>query len=158
MRQAAMPRRKHDETIPRILVRAMFGLVVFSVIAVLIGQNTGMGLRLTPEAAPVEQRMLAFEDQLDGATVVLDHETGAKVALLPADGDGFVRGVLRGLTRDRALTRMEETNVYLLTAWDDGRLSIEDPATGQRFDLNSFGRDNLAAFARFLKSREDQQQ
>ena len=157
MRDAAMRRQPRDETIPRILLRAMFGLVAFSFVAVLIGQNTGVGLRLTPEAAPVERRMIAFEDRDDGSTVVRDHETGAKVALLEPGGDGFVRGVLRGLTRDRALTRMEETNVYLLTAWDDGRLSIEDPATGQRFDLNSFGVDNLEAFARFLKSREDDQ-
>lgn len=157
MREAAMRRQPRDETIPRILLRAMLGLVVFSFVAVLIGQNTGIGLRLTPEASPVEQRMLVFEDRLDGSTVVLDHETGAKVALLEPGGDGFVRGVLRGLTRDRALTRMEETNIYLLTAWDDGRLSIEDPVTKQRFDLNSFGIDNLQAFARFLKSREEQQ-
>ncbi len=151
----AMRRKAPDETIPRIFVRAIFGLMVFSLVAVFVGQQTGVGLRLTPAAAPVEERVLVFEDRTDGSTVVRDHETGAKVALLEADGAGFIRGVLRGLTRDRALTRMSETNVYLLTAWDDGRLSISDPETGQKFDLNSFGTDNLEAFARFLKSRED---
>jgi hypothetical protein len=33
---------------------------------------------------------------------------------------------------------------------------MTDPETGERFDLNSFGSDNLAAFARLLPSRGEQ--
>jgi putative photosynthetic complex assembly protein len=150
-----MHEHARDETIPRFLLRSMLAVIVFAFAAIIIAQNTGLGLRLTPESSPVEQRTLLFEDQPAGETIVRDADTGRIVALLEADGDGFIRGVLRGLTRTRATMRVEGEEVFLLTLWEDGRLSIADPATGERFDLNSFGRDNLNAFARLLASREE---
>lgn len=149
--------QERDEKIPRLLLRAIGALILFSFVAVFVGRATETGLSLVPEAEPAETRLLAFDNRPDGVTVVRDHETGAEVALLDRGENGFIFGVLRGLSRDRALARMEEGEVFLLTRWDDGRLSIEDPVTKQRFDLNSFGRDNLMAFARLLESWEDQQ-
>lgn len=150
-------RQERDEKIPRLLLRAIGALILFSLVAVIVGRATDTGLSLAPAAEPVETRILAFDDRPDGITVVRDHETGAEVALLDRGENGFIFGVLRGLARERALARMDEGEVFILTRWDDGRLSIEDPVTKQKFDLNSFGRDNLMAFARLLKSWEDQQ-
>jgi putative photosynthetic complex assembly protein len=126
--------------------------MLFSIVAVLVARGTGVGLMLTPEGEPAETRLLQFDERADGRLFILDHPAGAQVALIPAEG-GFIRGVLRGLSRGRALERMESTEVYLLTRWDDGRLSISDPATGQSFDLNSFGVDNLRIFAQLLESQ-----
>jgi putative photosynthetic complex assembly protein len=144
---------RHDVVIPRIVLRALLGVILFTVAAVLVARATGVGLMLTPEAAPVETRLLQFDEARGGDLIVTDHATGGQVALFDASEGGFIRGVLRGLTRGRALGRMEETDVYLLTRWDDGRLSISDPATGDRFDLNSFGVDNLGVFAQLLVSQ-----
>ena len=65
--------------------------------------------------------------------------------------------MLRGLERRRAVTRASGPEVYVLTRWDNGRLSLSDPLTDERIDVNGFGRDNLAAFARLLPSREETQ-
>jgi putative photosynthetic complex assembly protein len=146
-----------DHRIPRFVLRAAMALVLFAFAAVAIGRYTDTGLTLTPPAAPVEARELRFETQADTSVVISDVQTGRMVALLKPDGDGFIRGVLRGLARGAALERIDERNVYVVTRWDDGRLSISDPATGARFDLNSFGRTNLDAVARLLKSREGTQ-
>ena len=39
---------------------------------------------------------------------------------------------------------------FQLIGRTDGRLTLADPATGQRVDLESFGPTNVAVFARFL--------
>lgn len=149
-----MTARSHEAGIPRLVLRAAMALVVFALVAVLVGRQTGTGLVLTPQARSVETRALRFEMQADNAIVVKDNRTDRMVALLAPEKDGFIRGVLRGLVRGRAVNRIEGAEVYALTRWSDGRLSVDDTVTGDRFDLNSFGADNLAAFARLLESRE----
>jgi putative photosynthetic complex assembly protein len=144
----------HEAPIPRLLLRAVLGLVLFSIVAVLVGRATERGLVMTQPSTAAEEIRLVFAAQPGGDMVVREDGTGRMVALLPADGDGFIRGVLRGLERGRALHRSSGEAVYVLTRWQDGRLSIIDPDTGERFDLNGFGADNLKAFARLLPSRE----
>jgi putative photosynthetic complex assembly protein len=143
-----------ESPIPRLILRAAVALALFALVAVAFGRLTGQGLVLTPAATAVETRDLRFETLPDTSVMVTDVADGRMVALLKPGEDGFIRGVLRGLSRGAALERIEERNVYVLTRWDDGRLSIADPETGARFDLNSFGKDNLGAVARLLKSRE----
>ena len=146
----------HEPPIPRLLLRAVMGLVLFSVVAVLVGRATERGLVMTRPSIAAEEIGLTFNAQPGGDMIVRDADSGATVAVLAADGDGFIRGVLRGLERGRALNRADSDPVYVLTRWADGRLSITDPETGERFDLNGFGTDNLAAFARLLPSRGEQ--
>ncbi len=113
------------------------------------------GLRIAgwnPSVEPgavVVERALAFSDTSDGGVRVLDTATGDTLAVMHGE-QGFLRGILRGLARDRRQQGVGSTPPYLLSLRDDGRLLISDPQTGQRLDLASFGADNAAVFARWL--------
>jgi hypothetical protein len=37
--------------------------------------------------------------------------------------------------------------------WNDGRLTLDDPVSGRRLDLEAFGRDNAGAYAALLTGR-----
>jgi putative photosynthetic complex assembly protein len=148
----------HEPPLPRLVLRAAIGLILFSIVAVVIGQMTERGLVMTAPAAMVEERSLTFEKLPTGELAIRDGEDERMVALLPEGKDGFILGVLRGLNRTRAVTRTSGPEVYVLTRWDDGRLSLTDPLTDERIDVNGFGRDNLAAFAQLLPSWEEAQQ
>ncbi|MFN3614192.1 MAG: photosynthetic complex assembly protein PuhC, partial [Rubrimonas sp.] len=124
MSDSAQPRHHDDIRIPRALLWAAAALVLFSLAAVMVGRATDRGLSLTPTAGVAETRSLMFAHQPGGNIEVVDALSGQMVALLSADQDGFIRGVLRGLTRGRAVTRTTGADVYVLTRWDDGRLSI----------------------------------
>ena len=146
-----------ERPVPRLVLRAILGLLIFTVVAITAGRMTETGLMLSETGTMAEQRPLVFEHARDGSITVRDHDTGRMVALLPPDEDGFIRGVLRALERGRAVNRVEGEAVFLITRWEDGRVSLSDPATGERFDLNSFGIDNLNAVVRLLPSREGTQ-
>jgi putative photosynthetic complex assembly protein len=148
--------REHAEEppIPRLLLRAVLGLIIFSIVAVLLGQYTGRGLVLTTPAEPVAERAVRFDVPDGGGLVIHDAETGGLIAELAPGADGFISGVLRAMERGRTVNRVEGPDVYTLTRHADGQLSITDPLTGDALELNSFGRDNLAAFARLLTSEE----
>jgi putative photosynthetic complex assembly protein len=64
--------------------------------------------------------------------------------------NGFVRGVLRGLVRERRAERIGPAPPFRLTRWADGRLSLDDPSTGRHVDIEVFGPTNAGAFADIL--------
>jgi putative photosynthetic complex assembly protein len=124
--------------------------------AVLLGLLVAVAsLRLSgwnPTVAPgavVAERQLRFADTGDGGVAVIDMATGQTVSVMRGE-QGFLRGVLRGLARDRRMNAVGSAPPYVLSLHDDGRLTLHDPVTGQRIDLASFGPDNAAVFARWL--------
>ena len=101
-------------------------------------------------AAPREAATLRFIDRADGAVVVERASDSAQVAVLGADGTGFIRGVLRGLARERRMRGIDAQPPFELVRWSDGRLTLKDTATGRLIDLGAFGPTNLDAFAQLL--------
>ena len=97
-------------------------------------------------------RQLTFSDRADGAVVVRDVATGETVRVLVdgVPGNGFVRGVMRGMARDRHIHGIGMAPPFTLTLWKNQSLSLEDKATGRSIELGSFGPDNRAAFAAML--------
>jgi putative photosynthetic complex assembly protein len=104
--------------------------------------------------APVEQfdspvtssRALRFEDTPSGAVAVLDAISGAEVARFEGE-QGFVRGVLRAMARERKRRDVDRHLPLLLQGHADGSLTLEDAATGERIHLESFGATQRASFA-----------
>lgn len=131
-----------------VLITASLAMVAGVRIGVLPYQDTFT--RAHAEAAVTVERQLVFEDGAAGAIVVRDAETRAVIASLPASGDGFVRGVLRGLAYHRALKASPATAPFILQRLTNGGLVLIDPQTERRIDLGAFGVTNKAAFARFL--------
>lgn len=98
---------------------------------------------------------LNFVDGTDGSVLVRESGTGKLVMALPPGGDGFVRGVMRGLARDRLSRGVGPTPPFRLAEWEKGHLTLQDSATGRVIDLDAFGPSNRESFARFLRKGQE---
>ena len=145
-RGAAGPRA--PDSFPRWVLLCAGGLIVFSLASVALIRATGNGPSFVPADSTV-QRPLRFEDRPDGSIAVVDAGTGQTIARLQGE-QGFVRGALRALARERRSREMGPEVPFRLIAQSDGRLTLLDPATGHRVDLESFGPTNSGEFARLL--------
>lgn len=133
---------------PQWVLYCAAGILALSLISVGLVRITGNG----PDqkaAAPTLQRSLVFLDQKDGGVRVEDGVTGETLTVLHGE-QGFVRGALRALTRERYSRGIGSATPFELIARVDGRVTLLDPSTGQRVDLESFGPTNVAEFSRFL--------
>ena len=98
----------------------------------------------------VQQLSLRTEAHLGGRTAIVDADGGRTLRIIEAGGEGFMLTVLRIMALDRRNRDVDPQAPFLLTRWSDQSLSLEDPQTGLRYELNAFGSSNAAAFARLF--------
>ncbi len=138
---------------PRWSLLGMALLVLATIGVAGLARQTGIGATGIPESPTLAQIELRFEDRADGSAVVRDMR-GAELATLAVSQDGFIRGAMRSLTRQRQIAGIGQEQPFRLERRENGRLSLSDPTTGGRIELDAFGPSNSAAFARFLPARE----
>jgi putative photosynthetic complex assembly protein len=140
----------HSQTVPRgVLIGA--GVIILLTLALAAAARSA---HLTEGAvalpAPLESLDVRFEDRADGSIGVLDAASGREVSVIAPRENGFIRGVLRGMFRARKQEALGRDGTFRLAREADGRLSLEDPQTGRRMDLDSFGPTNSSSFAQLL--------
>lgn len=136
----------------RLPLRAAGALVLVALMGTAAVRWSGLTIR-EPDAAVVSQRSLRFLDRPDGSIQVLDAATGVPLDNVVGQA-GFVRGTLRALARERRRVGLGAEPAFELVARADNRLTLLDPSTGQRVDLESFGPTNAAAFAQWLQRKD----
>jgi len=147
----AIAAKSHTDNMPRGPLWAI-GAVLLAVLVGVAGVRlSGQSIR-APDAAAVATRSLRFEDRNDGSVAVLDARSGAQIAAVHGEA-GFLRGALRAMARERRKQGLGSAPPFELIARADGRLTLADPATGERVDLESFGPTNAGAFARLLTAQ-----
>jgi putative photosynthetic complex assembly protein len=140
-----------DRTMPRRVLLGAGALIGFVLLAVAAVRLSGVGATsFPPTASPIDTRELRFEDRPDGSVAVYDGRSAEPSRRLEPGEDGFVRATLRTFARDRKRHGVGAEAPFRLTVYADGRLTLEDPVTERRVDLEAFGPTNAAAFARLL--------
>lgn len=148
----------HNETVPKGALIAAASLVIVTIVATGAVRLTGTPpaaspalLRVAEKATALSTRDLRFTDRADGAVVIEDVGSGATAGMVEAGSkSGFIRGVMRGLARERRMHGIGNQPPFRLTLWSDGELSLVDTATGRNLEMGAFGGTNRAAFLALL--------
>lgn len=137
----------HEQKIPRGILIGAGALLAASLALAAQARNNA-----APEVhAPIQVAVdLQFDDRPDGGVEIIDVASGETVSVVPPEQGGFIRGVMRGMVRTRKLESIPADAPFRLIRHADGALVVEDPISGRRVDLRSFGRTNHQAFARLL--------
>jgi putative photosynthetic complex assembly protein len=148
----------HADMLPRGTLITAGALVLFALAATttvrlahIPAAASPVALRAAQHLVPVEQRNLRFTDRADGAVVIEDVDKGTIAAVIePGQKTGFIRGVMRGLARDRRSRGIGDQPPFNLSLWRDGELSLTDSVTGRSIEMTAFGSTNRAAFLALL--------
>lgn len=148
----------HGDMLPRGTLVTAGALVLFALAATTIVRIAHVAPAASPvlmreqaHIAPVKSRDLRFIDRADGAVLIEDADKGGIASIIePGQKTGFIRGVMRGLARERRSRGIGDGPSFKLTLWQDGELSLVDNATGRTIELTAFGSSNRASFAALL--------
>ncbi|MGI9129347.1 MAG: photosynthetic complex assembly protein PuhC [Roseomonas sp.] len=95
-------------------------------------------------------RNILFSDRVDGGISIRDASTGQLIGEIAPGEGGFIRGALRGFTRELRLQKPGSESPLRLAALEGGAIILEDPASGRWTDLRAFGATNVQSFSEFL--------
>ena len=151
----------HGDMLPRGTLITASALVLFALVATSFVRIAHIAPAASPvlmrdraHIAVVKSRDLRFIDRADGAVVIEDADKGGIASvIIPGQKTGFIRGVMRGLARERRAHGIGGGPAFNLTLWQDGELSLTDKATGRAIELTAFGTTNRASFAALLDAQ-----
>lgn len=142
--------RRDGDMIPRGLLWAMLALALASLAIVTFAVVTDRPHVGQPKpAAILAQKTVILEGHGAKAVTVRD-ETGN--VLVDLSHGGFVAVIQNGLQRARHVRGVDQSLPVRLVEYANGRLAIEDPASGWTAELGVFGDDNRAAFERLMQN------
>ena len=136
--------------VPRLPLAAMALLVLISLAGVIGVRWAGTGSQQQADAATVARRSLHFADRPDGSVAVSDARSGELLLSVAPGTNAFLRSTMRSMARERRRQGQGPAEPFELLARADGRLTLLDPGTARRIDLESFGPSNAAVFIRLL--------
>jgi len=133
-------------------------LLVMIVTLLYVAFETQMNTPTVEQSSPIVQKViLVIDDDKNGDILLTVSKTRQQSAInsppqiMRFTGEqGFLRGTLRALARDRRMRNLTSESPFELTLFKDGRLSIIDTLTGRGIDLEAFGPDNVAVFSKIL--------
>jgi putative photosynthetic complex assembly protein len=147
-----------DPTVPK---PALIGIAALLVTTMALTGAVSMGLlpqsanpaasRAAQNIGAAQERLLYFEDQTDGTVLISDAGTGQALKTIAFGEGGFVRATMRRLVKARRAAGMGSAAPFRLVRWDNGALSLIDPATGKQAEIYGYGADHVRAFAELLQ-------
>ncbi|MGR3485392.1 MAG: photosynthetic complex assembly protein PuhC [Paracoccaceae bacterium] len=143
-------RHRDREMVPRILVRAMFGLMAAALALVAVAQWTDRPNTGVLAAIPVTDSRAVVIEGARGHYAWRDAATGAVLATSSEPGLGFLSVLGTALERHRGRAEVALSAPLEIVRRENGRIGLVDPSTGWRVDLIGYGRDNVAAVAAML--------
>ncbi|MEO1000635.1 MAG: photosynthetic complex assembly protein PuhC [Pseudomonadota bacterium] len=143
-------RSDSEELVPPLLLKAVAGLVIATLLMVTAAVMLGVEPAGQPEPSPViaERSVIVYAGDA-GAALITDPAGGVIADLGPGEA-GFITGVERGLARQRMQHGVPLHAPVTLTRHENGRFVLTDPETGWSIELTHFGAANEANWAQLL--------
>jgi putative photosynthetic complex assembly protein len=143
-------RHRDKEMVPRILVQAMFALMVASLALVAYAQWFDVPNRgVLVEAPVVASRDIVMTGDRNG-TYEVTTPAGVQIASSADDLGGFIGVMGRVIDHERSKQNIVGNPPVQVVRRENGNVAILDDATGLRVELIGYGKDNVAAFAKLL--------
>ena len=150
---------QHDPTVPR---GALIGAAILLMFVITLTGAVRFGFipraadpsvtRAAAHVMPAQERSLRFMDRADGAVVINDANSGETVTVIPFGQGGFLRATMRRMAKVRIGAGIGKEPPFTLTRWENGALSLKDPATGRDAEIYGFGPDHTKIFADMLET------
>jgi putative photosynthetic complex assembly protein len=133
----------------------MIGLALIATTAVRVSRILSPQTQPAAAAAPAALASLdlRFKDQADGSIRITRAADDSLAATVHPGEGGFIRGVMRGLARDRISRHIGEAPPFRLSLDHNHQLWLLDTATGRLIDLESFGASNRDDFYKLLNAK-----
>lgn len=152
---AASPYPDPNHPLPRPIILGGSFMMVAAVVLCAAAHATGVGVTVSPAPVAVVSRDLVFTETDDGLLRVAEPGQGGREVSRFAIGDGgFIRAMVRGLTRNRTRYGEPALGAFRVSRDAEGGVWLQDLGTRQNIDLRAFGPTQVQAFGQFVPAAD----
>ena len=120
-------------------------LAIWGAGALLTDENSASFSRSATGPPHVSERIVV-RDLANGAVGIFHAESDAAIVRYESGQGAFVRTIFRSLVRDRRVRGLSAAPIFILYTLGDGDITVEDPSTNSRIQLEAFGEPNAEHF------------
>lgn len=144
-------RHRDKEMVPTFLVKAMFALMISTVALVAYAQWADVPDQgVLVEAPIVDSVNVTLTGDRNGLYQVFD-ENGDLLVTSADNAMGFIGVIGRAVDREREIRGITADAPITVVRRENGNIAIIDESAAMNVELIGYGKDNVAAFAQFLK-------
>jgi putative photosynthetic complex assembly protein len=123
----------------RLMIKIIATVACVALVLAVIGKFTGIGADRVVNGAVVETHRVTMMIGADDSVTLKSVETGAVIVGFDKGHGGFLRGAIRAFGLKRNQMKIAPDAPFVVTRWESGRITLNDPATGHQVPVDSFG-------------------
>jgi putative photosynthetic complex assembly protein len=141
----AAPAAKISKTITagqsqaRLMIKIISAVACLALVFAIVGKFTGLGADRIVNGAVVATYPVTMMIEGDDAVALKSVETGAVIVGFDKGHGGFLRNAIRAFGLKRHQMNIAPQAPYVVTRWESGRITLNDPATNHQVPVDSFG-------------------
>jgi putative photosynthetic complex assembly protein len=123
----------------RLMIRIIASVACLGLMFAIVGTLTGIGADRVVNGAIVSTYPVTMMIEGDDAVALKSVETGAVIVGFDKGHGGFLRNAIRAFGLKRNQMNIEPQAPYVVTRWESGRITLNDPSTGHQVPVDAFG-------------------
>jgi putative photosynthetic complex assembly protein len=137
----------------RLMIKIIASVACVALMLAIIARFTGLGAERVAHGAIVATYPVSMMIEGDDAVALRSVETGAVIIGFDKGHGGFLRNAIRAFGLKRHQMNIEPQAPYVVTRWESGRITLNDPATGHQVPVDSFGPMVTKMFAPLVEEK-----
>ena len=131
----------------RVMLKIILAVACLGLVLASLGRFTGIGTEKVVNGSVVSTYLVTMMVEADDAVVLRSVETGQIVIGFDKGRGGFLRSAIRAFGLKRNQMKIAPATPFMVTRWESGRVTLNDPATGHQVPVDSFGPTVTKMFA-----------
>ncbi len=136
-----------------VMLKIIAGVICLGLVLVTFGKLTGVGVELTQNGAAIATHQVTMMLGADDSVALKSVETGAVIAGFDKGHGGFLRNAIRAFGLKRNQMDILPQTPFVVTRWESGRVTLNDPATNHQVPVDSFGPMVTKMFAPLVEKK-----
>jgi putative photosynthetic complex assembly protein len=138
----------------RLMIKIIASIAMLALVFAIVGKFTGIGADRVVNGAVVATYPVTMMLDADDAVALKSAETGAVIVGFDKGHGGFLRGAIRAFGLKRHQMNIAPAAPYVVTKWESGRVTLNDPSTGHQVPVDAFGPMVTKMFAPLVETKK----
>lgn len=137
----------------KLMIKIIAAVACIGLLLATVGKLTGIGAERVVNGAAVATYPVTMMVEADDAVALRSVATGKIIIGFDKGRGGFFRNAIRAFGLKRNQMKIAPATPFVVTRWESGRITLNDPATNHQVPVDSFGPMVTKMFAPLVEEK-----